>query len=150
MKTASFGWCLVALLITLPTLAHDGVPEQSAATRFGWVDVFVQAGETPLAAYQFQLRSADPSMKIVGVEGGDHAAFADAPYYDPAALQRGRIVVGDFSTADNLPSGRTRVARIHLMYAGETPHLDARLLVAAGSDGRPIAGRIQLEQGASS
>jgi hypothetical protein len=100
--------------------------------RFGYVDVFIDSGGTPLAVYQVELRATAGDIRIVGVEGGESAAFAGPPRYDPAALLDGeRIVLGDFSTADDLPVGRTRIARVHLRIDGPAPAL-ALTLDAAG------------------
>ncbi len=87
------------------------------AIRFESVDVFVDSGPQPLAAYQFELTApAEPGFQsvIVGVEGGEHAAYASPPYYDPKALQNDRIIIASFSLAEELPTGRTRVARLHM------------------------------------
>ena len=61
-------------------------------------------------------------VKLVGIEGGEHAAFAQPPYYDPKALLNERIVIAAFNTAgaDKLPSGKTRVARLMVRVDGET------------------------------
>ena len=58
-------------------------------------------------------------MKVVGIESGDSPAFARAPYYDRDALHTGnaeRIVVANYSLErdDQLPSGVTRVATVHV------------------------------------
>jgi hypothetical protein len=81
---------------------------------FRAVDLFVDSGNQPLAAYQLSFAAAD--AKIVGIEGGEHSAFADPPYYDPKAMQENRVVVAAFNTASpgQLPRGRTRIATIHI------------------------------------
>jgi hypothetical protein len=92
--------------------------EIPAVGSFIAVDVFVNSGGLPLAAYQIEIRADGRRAQIVGVEGGLHAAFSGPPYYDPEALhedqEQERIVIAAFSTAEELPSGRTRVARLHL------------------------------------
>src|SRR4051812_29732715 len=57
-------------------------PATSPAVRFQTVDVYVDAGDKPLAAYQFTLHSGAKNALLSGLEGGEHAAFAKAPYYD--------------------------------------------------------------------
>src|SRR5262245_55404811 len=77
-----------------------------AVARFEAFDVYVDSGATPLAAYQLELK-ATGDVKAVGIEGGESAAFLDAPYYDPAALHgdqvREQIVIAAFSTSKDLP-----------------------------------------------
>ena len=127
-------------------------PSESAApgTRFAWVDVYLDSGDLPLAAYQFELSASAGDFKIVGIEGGEHVAFAEPPYYDPAALHNNRVILAAFSTARALPAGRMRVARVHVMLDGNSPHYTARLRVAATADGSEVSATIQLEEGAPS
>jgi hypothetical protein len=115
--------------------------ERPAAPRFEAVDIVIDSGATPLAAYQLELFERSGRAKLSGVEGGEPAAFKEAPYYDPAALSGGRIIVAAFSTAGELPSGRTRVARLHFQVDGEAPaDYEARLVVAGDADGKEIDG----------
>lgn len=117
---------------TEPTPAHadtDRHAEPLASPRFEYVDVYVDPHASPLAAYQFELKVVGGDALIVGVEGGEPAAFRAAPWYDPAALQSGRIIVGAFSTGADLPHARSRVARLHMMVRSPAParyeiHLD--------------------------
>lgn len=85
---------------------------RAAVTTFESLDVFVDTTTTPLAAWQAEITL--DGAKLVGVEGGAHSAFADAPRYDAAALQGGRVLVAALATGDDLPSGRIRVARLHV------------------------------------
>jgi hypothetical protein len=120
-----------------PQLAGDATATQ--AVRFAWVDIYVDSGDVPLAAYQFELAAETGAFQIVGVEGGEPPAFAEPPYYDPAALAHDRILIAAFSTDDELPAGRTRVARIHVQITGgETPDYVVKLTVAATADGTEI------------
>jgi hypothetical protein len=118
-----------------------GQPEAGAlGVRFGYVDVFIDSGERELAVYQVELRATAGDVRIVGVEGGDPAAFAGPPRYDPAALADGeRIVIGDFSTGAVLPSGSTRIARVHLRLDGPPPALELTLAVAGDEEGERIS-----------
>jgi hypothetical protein len=122
------------------TLRPAETPTTQAAVRFAAVDVYVDSGEKPLAAYQFELTAKTGSFKIVGVEGGEHAAFAPPPYYDPAALSRDRIIIAAFNTGTDLPTGKTRVARIHVRITGnEDPEYVVKLTVAAAANGEPLS-----------
>jgi hypothetical protein len=117
--------------------------------RFEAVAVHVDCGDAPLAAYQLDLRVR--GAKIVGIEGGEHAVFAAPPYYDPAAMQGERIVIADFTTApvETLPTGRTRIATIHVMVEGaDDVEFEAELAVCATADGTPIPAKPVLQTGA--
>ena len=111
------------------------------AIRFTHVDVFIDAKDQPLAAYQFELAAEKGEVKIVGIEGGEHVAFKAPPYYDPAAMSRDHVIIAAFNTGKDLPKGKTRVARVHVQVTGETkPEYVIKLEVAASSEGRPISG----------
>jgi hypothetical protein len=109
---------------------------------FRAVDLFVDSGSQPLAAYQLTFHSTDANVKIVGIEGGDHRAFSEPPYYDPQAMQTNHAIIAAFSTAsaDQLPRGRTRVATIHVRASVAGP-LSYKLDIdaAAAVDGKQIA-----------
>jgi hypothetical protein len=80
----------------------------------------MDSGNQPLAAYQLSFSCATSDAKIVGIEGGEHSAFAEPPYYDPKAMQDNHVVVAAFNTAGpgQLPRGRTRIATIHVQTSG--------------------------------
>lgn len=116
-----------------------------AAARFETVDVYIDAGETPLAAYQFTIQSATKSALLSGLEGGEHPAFSHPPYYDNAALIDEKVIVAAFSTADVLPQGRTRVARLHVQVQDEKDaEYVATLQTAAGADGSVIPAKVSV------
>jgi hypothetical protein len=110
--------------------------------RFHTVDVFVDSGALPLAAYQLTFSATSGDAKIVGIEGGGHPAFKEPPYYDPKAIQRELVILAAFNTAtaDQLPTGKTRIATIHLQVSGSRePRYAVKPTAAAGSDGRKIS-----------
>lgn len=119
-------------------------PEAAPAVWFLAFDIYVDSGATPLAAYQIEISASAPggAVTLVGVEGGEHAAFAHPPYYDPAALHenalRERIVIAALSTEPDLPTGRTRVARLHVRASGAAPSLTLKVETAGAADGRRI------------
>ncbi|MBI2928815.1 MAG: hypothetical protein HYY24_24395 [Verrucomicrobia bacterium] len=96
--------------------------ERSAAPRFAVFDVFIDSGDRPLAAWQLYLRATRGRVKLVGVEGGGHAAFRKPPHYDPKALQGDRIRLAAFSTnvPASLPAGEQRVASLHVQITART------------------------------
>jgi len=135
---------ILSLLFAFSTsFAQDDV-------RFVAVDIYLTS-PAPVAAWQFELNDTNGVMKIVGVENGDSDAYPRAPYFDREAVQLGtadRIVVADFSISDDeeLPSGRIRIATLHLMLTGPNePDFDLSLVVAAMRDGQAIDASISLE-----
>jgi hypothetical protein len=154
------GMVLVAALMGAPVAskpegARYGSTTRSAtqvgATRFAYVDVYVDPKGEALGAYQLEFTSETRHMRIAGIEGGEHPAFGkQPPYYDVAAIQQDRVILAAFSLDADLPKGRTRVARIHLMIEGEKPQYVLKLRVAADAHGKAIAGAvISLSEGAS-
>ncbi len=142
-------WLAAAMvLLCLMAQARAGEAPERPAVRFEAVDVYVDSGAKPLAAYQFELTATRGRAAIVGVEGGEHPAFQQAPYYDPAALQHDRIIIAAFSTGRDLPTGRTRVARVHLQVSGEEkPAYAVTLQAAATAGGARISATATVEQG---
>ena len=126
--------------------AEDVNLEESV--RFMPLDVFIDSSNNSLAAYQFELKTVAGKVKIVGVEGGDSDAFKEPGYYDPAALANDRIIIGAFNTGDDLPLGKTRVARIHLQVVGEAePAFEISLAVAADKNENQIKAEISFVKG---
>jgi hypothetical protein len=110
------------------------------AERFESIDVFVDSGLAGLAAYQVEVRAQAERVAIVGIEGGE-GEYARPPYYDPAAMRNERVILGAISTAEAgaLPTGRTRVARLHVMVRGEgMPEYGVTLMTAGGADAARI------------
>jgi hypothetical protein len=55
-------------------------------------------------------------------------------------------VIGAFNLSDNLPVGKTRVARLHLHISGDQkPAYAAKLLVAGNKEGKSIPARASVE-----
>lgn len=141
---AAFGGALGAAMRPAPAAPATAMP----AVRFMAVDVFVDSGAAPLAAWQVEVKLSN-GAKLAGVEGGDSAgAFAAAPTYDPAALMNERVIIAAFSLEDaaKLPAGRVRVARLHVQLAAGSPAGDAEaaakceavVQAAAGTAGNRI------------
>ena len=109
--------------------------------RFRAVDVFVDSSEKPLAAYQLEVTATDGEAKIAGIEGGEHPAFKQPPFYDPKAIQQERVILAAFNTAaaDKLPTGKTRVATLHFQTKGEQPpHYTVKIETGATINGEKI------------
>ena len=123
---------------------------QPSAARFSYVDVYVDVKAESLAAYQFEFVAEKGHATVVGIEGGEHPAFAkNPPYYDAAALGRNRVILAAFTTEKQLPKGKSRVARIHLMIEGDQPQYAVKLVVAATSNGKVMpSAALSLSEGA--
>jgi len=110
--------------------------------RFQAVEIFADPQTAALAAYQLEFTVTSGNAKIVGIEGGEHPAFAEAPFYDPKAIQHERVILAAFSTQPTvkLPKGKIRVATIHLQISGDDElKFETKLATAASSDGNKIA-----------
>jgi hypothetical protein len=142
---------LISIVAIVPVLAQQSEQDITAVKPkvcFAPLHIYLDSGNRPLAAYQFELKAAAGQIKIVGVEGGQHAAFKEAPYYDPAALANDRIIIAAFNTGSELPTGRTRIATIHLQIIGEAePDYELKLVVAADADAKEIPAEISFEKG---
>ena len=131
------------LLAAAAGVQRQGPVEQPAraATRFEAVDVFVDSGPSPLGAWQVEIKAVAGDVKLVGIEGGD-GVYKDAPYYDAAALHedqiRDRIVLAAFSTGPDLPTGKARVARLHVQASGGAAKYSVKLMTAGSADGTKI------------
>jgi len=143
---------LVTLLCAgvLALLAGAGVrpavqdrAEAGAPVRFEAHNVVIDPAGRALGAYQVEFRATRGDVTIVGVEGGEHAAFAQAPFYDPAAIQNERAILGAFSTDAALPDAPTRVARVHVRIAGDVaPEFAVELHAAADAEGERFGAEV--------
>jgi hypothetical protein len=141
---------LTSVFVIVPVLANHSEQDYSTAqpkVRFAPLYIYLETCNF-LAAYQFELKATAGQIKIVGVEGGQHQAFKEAPYYDPTALTKDRIIIAAFSTSKDLPTDRIRIATIHLQIIGDTePQYELKLIVAADADAKEIPAEITFEKG---
>ncbi len=142
---------LLSISIIVPVLARQveqDIPTVQSNVHFAPLHIYLDSGNKTLAAYQFELKAAAGQIKIVGVEGGQHKAFEEAPYYDPAALANDRIIIAAFNTGSELPKGRTRIATIHLQIIGNAePDYELKLIVAGDVEANEIPAKISFEKG---
>jgi len=142
---------LLSISIIVPVLARQAeqdIPTVQSNVRFAPLHIYLDSGNKSLAAFQFELKAATGQIKIVGVEGGQHEAFEEAPYYDPAALANDRIIIAAFDTGSELPNGRTRIATIHLQIIGDAePDYELKLTLAADANANEIPDKISFEKG---
>lgn len=137
----------LSLTATLLLLVAAGGRERSPGPNFVPVDVYVDSGAEQIVAYQLELTYDRGKVQVLSLEGGDPEAFGDAPHYDPAGMRGGRIVIAAFTTDDaGAPSGRHRLARLHLRLApGASADIEARVVIAARPGGEPIPVEVELK-----
>jgi hypothetical protein len=143
---------IILLLLVGATRFDSTAPASTAPVRFQTREVFVDPKGRPLAAYQLELTSDPARVMLVGIEGGEHPAFANPPYYDPAALNHHRVILAAFSTSSDLPATRTRVATLHLHITADDerlPEFSHKLISVADSNGVSIAAEISISEGAA-
>jgi len=142
-------WLRVSILVLSLQVVSAGPQAGNTAVRFETVDVFVDTAGKPLAAYQLEFLARSGDVKIAGIEGGADPAFATPPYYDPKAMQQDRVILAAFTTDDAtaLPTGRTRVATIHLQTTGtDSPNFQIRLQAAADAAGETITAEATFQE----
>lgn len=149
--------CLAAVLIAQAPIAPTA---PAAPAKFITCDILIDSGQTPLAAWQIDVRATidGGTVELVGVEGGGVAGgpFAQAPFYDPEALTHDRIVLAAFSTdkPETLPTRETRIARLHMRITGEAasamnpaPEFTTKLITAADPAGTKITPTVRATLG---
>ena len=122
---------------------------EEGRSRFRAVDIYVDSGSTPLAAYQLEFAATNGVARIVGIEGGEPAAFRQPPFYDPKAIQHERVIIASFSTAPatDLPTGKGRVATIHYQTTDtQPPRFALKLQTAGDAQGNRISAEAGFEE----
>lgn len=149
MKTVTV--ILISVCLIVPVFAQQygqRYETEQPRVRFASLPVYIDSGNSALAAYQFELKTTKGQIKIVGLENGEAPAFANPPYYDPAALAHDKIIIAAFNTGNNLPTGSTRVVSLQLQIIGDTePQYQLDLTVAADADGNKIPAEITIDKG---
>lgn len=133
--------------------------QNGPAVRFSAIDVVLTLHEGDrLGSYQIELAplaEQHTRVRVVGIEGGEHAAFRTPPFYDPTAIGHERVIIAAYSTDADLPGGTTRVARVHyeITGRGELPTLaqliEIRAALATDRTGEAIdaSSRLTPSQG---
>jgi len=152
MRTFSIVFVLAMLCVASASLAMNRLnperPENLQQTSsFRFIDVYVDAHEKPLGAFQFDARLGN-GVELVGLEGGDHPAFHTPPKYDPKALSQSRVIVADYSLEGANARGAVRIARLHV-FVPDTRQLDPtiKLSVASSAAGKAIDASISWKIG---
>lgn len=127
------------LLKSIVIVGLTVLPDQRGDVRFSAMDLYIDSGKEPLAAWQVEIST---TAKVVGIEGGD-GVFASPPTYDPAALAGGRVVLAGLTLDEKPPSGRVLVARLHLQESGATVYTP-KLIATSGQGGKKIFATIEI------
>lgn len=149
IKLIALGYLLTLLIATPLVLGQTQADAPAGSPRFVTLDIHIDPRGEPLAAYQFELTEADGRMTVVGLENGEHPAFADPPHYDRAAIDAGhadRVIAAAYSLrpASQLPTGRTRVCTVHVQITGSAaPQFQLTLVAAGDAEARPIDATIE-------
>ena len=142
---------IITTCLVISVRAQQDQPNELSTepdVHFAPLHIYLDSANQNLAAFQFELKAVTGQIEIVGVEGGQHSAFKQAPYYDPAALANDHIIIAAFNTSRDLPTGRTRIATIHLQIIGDSqPEYELSLTVAANAEGQSIPAEITFEKG---
>jgi hypothetical protein len=138
MLRSSLTLCLLLMLATTSlgfrAATTVQVEQDAPSVRFAAVDlVLTLPAEAELGSYQIELAPLPDQaarVRVVGIEGGEHAAFKSPPFYDPTAIGHERVIIAAYSTDADLPSGTTRIARVHyeITGRGELPELTQLLM----------------------
>jgi hypothetical protein len=127
----------LAIVMLMSGVASWG--QKAGTSRFEAVEIYVDAGDHGLGAYQLEFWSVSKGIRISGIEGGEKP-FSDPPHYDPKALQRERVVIAAFTLISGEGRGSVRVATVHLQVTGNaSPDYRVRIITAADSEGRKIS-----------
>jgi|GEM_PF-1412565 len=128
-------------------------PVQNAASgvQFSAVDIFLTPtlradGTSPeLGAWQVEYTGSSDTGEVllVGVEGGEHDAYAEPAFYDPEALAGGRVILAAYAVEGELPSGRTRIARLHLQSPAGGFESAVTLIAAGDAGGERIEAAVE-------
>ncbi len=149
----------VLLVLTATSFGYRAVTDlqpaqEGPAVRFSAVDLVLNLPEgAELGSYQVELAPlADQptTVRVVGIEGGEHESFRTPPFYDPKAIGNERVILAAYSTAAELPRGTTRIARVHYEISGEGELPDLAQLVvvrqslATDRNGDPLASTLTI------
>ena len=141
---AARSFCALALLLW-------GLISAPAAEsiRFAVFDVLIDPHGETLAAYQITLDAPESEVKLVSIEGGEHPAFKDAPYHDPKAIQKSKVILAAFSTAptEALPTRPVRVASLHVQVTGNaTPQFRVEVQKTGNANAEMIRAQVVVRE----
>lgn len=136
--------CALILLFGACLAAHA-----ADSIRFAVYDVYIDPQGEPLAAYQITLSAPGNEVKLVSIEGGEHQAFAEPPYHDPAAIQKSKVILAAFSTSPGsaLPRAIVRVASLHVQITGDgNPAFEVQIKKAGNAEAQMIPVRVVVRE----
>ena len=110
------------------------------------VDIYLDTGSHPLAAYTIELRYDPQVVAVLDVSHPGRGGFPGTPMVEPASFARGVTRIVGLHTGASLPRGRVRVARVHFRPASASgsSSLSVSILGIYGPGGKPINGQAVL------
>ena len=139
---------LKMILIDLVKVKACMAQDRSSESRFATCDIYVDAKDLKLAAWQLELIYDAKKLTIVGIEGGEAEPFPPTkpPHYDSNGFENGRIILANLTTdKTKAKSGKIRVARLHLLERGsENFSLKTGEIVNIDINGKKIDAKIDL------
>ena len=106
MKRHSAKRIWIAALLAVLAVQSPLMVEEAPSVRFTPLDLYIDSGQTALAAYQVEVHFDPEKVKIVGIEGGETKAYNPAPYYDHRCrLHAGRCPFGPHKGGQTAPPG---------------------------------------------
>lgn len=147
MRSMSF--FALALLLVLGASASAAGETADRPRVFSVLRLEIDPSGAELSGWQLRADFGKSDARIVGIEGGASPAFTAPPYYDPRALNGGEIVLAALARGQELPTGRTTVAVLHVEHdPSGLPPLEVSELIAVGADGDEIEAAVIQENGA--
>jgi len=144
--TVSAAVLIFSMLSGGATVDEKPAQNEKVDEKFTTVDIFIDSGSNPLAAWQVELTYKADNVKVLSLEGGDDS-FAQPPHYDPTGMIGGKLIVAAFSTDDaKAPSGVIRVARLHIMTIGPVDRIQINLTTACKPGGEKIKAKVKLAE----
>jgi hypothetical protein len=136
-------WLTLALVLFVASAADAARPRV-----FGTIVVTLDPQGAELAGWQLRADFGKSDARIVGIEGGEHPAYAAPPHYDPRALNTGEIVLAALSSHEELPNESTVVAILHIEHdRSGLPPLEVSEVVAVDADGNEIPVTVGQQNG---
>ncbi|MBN2505774.1 MAG: hypothetical protein JXQ71_03670 [Verrucomicrobia bacterium] len=128
-----------AVLMSGALLLAQETDRPESAPAFRSMDLYFDVAGQALAAYQVEVVATRGRVRFVGIEGGEPPAFRSPPFYDPKALRGKRLILAAYHLETTPPTGRVRVATLHVQIAsGEPAQFAVNVHTAANAAGRRI------------
>src|SRR5258708_35576134 len=94
---------IVIFWLAAPLLAQQAADGESRI-RVRALDLFVDSGSSPLAAYQLKCLATNGVVSITGIERREHLAFTPPPHPDRKSMQHEPVILAASNTGAPQPS----------------------------------------------